>query len=99
MGRVRPLVVPRERWSKSRRRRPGWFRRAISLCAGSGISSPLPAKACKSKVDTGERRHVERTGIAALGDEGPPEALKVVLLLLLLRFSFLPSRSACWAQT
>jgi hypothetical protein len=41
-------------------------------------------------VDTGERRHVERTGIAALGDEGPREALEVVSLLLLLRFSFLP---------
>jgi hypothetical protein len=35
------------------------------------------------------------TGIAALSDEGPHEALEVVLLLLLLRFSFLPSRSAC----
>src|SRR5215212_9786825 len=30
------------------------------------------------------------TGIAALSDEGPHEALEVVLLLLLLRFSFLP---------
>jgi hypothetical protein len=41
-------------------------------------------------VDTGERWYVERTGIAALGDEGPCEALKVVLLLMLVRFSFLP---------
>jgi len=41
-------------------------------------------------VDTGERRYVERTGIAALSDEGPREALKVVSLLLLVRFSFLP---------
>jgi hypothetical protein len=41
-------------------------------------------------VDTGERRHVERTGISALGDEGPLETLQVVLLLLPLRFSFLP---------
>src|SRR5215208_665091 len=30
------------------------------------------------------------TEIAALSDEGPHEALEVVLLLLLLRFSFLP---------